>query len=129
MKTVFATSWKKSTQPRKQRKYAANASEHTRRNFLSAPLAKELRKQYKTRSMPIRKGDVVEIIVGNNKKHKGKVNGVDNASGRITIDGLERQKREGSKTPISVHASNCTITELTEDKRRLKTHEKPPQKD
>ena len=57
MKKQFSTQWNASKQPRKQRKYLANAPLHKRHKFMSANLIKELRKKYGKRNFPVRKGD------------------------------------------------------------------------
>src|SRR3989338_176397 len=46
MKNKFSTKWKESKQPRKQRKYRANAPLHLRKKFVNVNLSKELRKKY-----------------------------------------------------------------------------------
>ena len=50
MKKKYSNSWKGSKQPRKQRKYRANAPLHTRHKMASANLSKELRKKYSKRN-------------------------------------------------------------------------------
>jgi large subunit ribosomal protein L24 len=60
MKKEFSTQWNASKQPRKQRKYLANAPTHTRHKFISANLTKELRKKYGKRNFPLRKEDSVK---------------------------------------------------------------------
>ena len=69
MKQKFSIHWKSSKQPRKQRKYAANAPLHLRKKFVSANLSKDLRKKQGKRNIPLRKGDIVKIMRG---KFKGK---------------------------------------------------------
>ncbi|VDP57923.1 unnamed protein product [Schistosoma mattheei] len=56
-----------SSSRRKARKRYFNAPSHIRRRLMSAPLSKELRSKYKVRSMPIRKGDEVQIVRGERK--------------------------------------------------------------
>ena len=73
MKKKFSTSWISSTQPRKQRKYRANAPLHTKHKFLSANLSKSLRQKYGKRSLPLRKGDEVLVMRGSFKKKRAKV--------------------------------------------------------
>ena len=62
MKRKFSNSWISSKQVRKQRKYRYNAPLHRKRRFLSAPLSKELRKDYGKRSLVVKKGD--EVVYG-----------------------------------------------------------------
>jgi len=45
MKQKFSTTWKASKQPRKQRKYSANAPLHIKRKMLSANLSKTLERE------------------------------------------------------------------------------------
>ena len=61
MKAKFSKKWKSSKQPRKQRKYRAEAPLHVKHKLVSANLSKELRKKYGRRSFPLRKGDTVLV--------------------------------------------------------------------
>lgn len=120
MKTEFSTSWISSKQPRKQRKYRYNAPLHVRHNFLSAHLSKELRGKHKTRNMPVRKGDEVLVMRGAFAGKKAKVSAVDSKSGKITLEGLTRAKRDGSKTAVKFEPSKMQIIALHgEDKERM----------
>ena len=68
----WSRQWKSSSNPGKQRKYVYNAPMHIRRKLLTANLSEELRKKHNKRSIPLRKGDEVEIMRGEFKKKKGK---------------------------------------------------------
>lgn len=119
MKKMFSNSWKESMQPRKQRKYRANAPLHIKGKFLAAHLSKDLRKIYNRRSMRLRSGDKVKIMVGQFRKKEGKVERIDTKNQRAFVTGIEIIKRDGSKTHYPLHPSNLMITELNlEDKRR-----------
>jgi large subunit ribosomal protein L24 len=121
MKNKFSTKWKSSKQKRKQRKYRFNASLHTRKKMISAHLSKELKKKYSKRSIPLRKKDVVKVTRGNLKGKTGKVNIVSLKKLKVSIEGLQRQKKDGTKINIFFEPSNLQITELNlEDKKRLK---------
>lgn len=116
---MFSKSWKSSKQPRKQRKYRANAPLHIKGKFLAAHLSKELRKAYNRRGIRLRTGDKVKIMIGQFKKKEGKVERVDVKKERAYIAGIDILKRDGSKTQYPIHPSNLMITELNlEDKRR-----------
>ncbi|MEK6936215.1 MAG: 50S ribosomal protein L24 [Nanoarchaeota archaeon] len=120
MKKLFSTSWKSSRQPRKQRKYVFNAPLHIRHKLVSANLSKELRKKYGKRSFPLRKGDNVKIMVGEFKKKLGKIVSVDLKRLRISIEGIQRTKKDGSKVNVWFDSSNLQIQELNlEDKKRI----------
>ena len=119
MKKEFSTSWKSSSKPRKQRKYALKAPLHIKRKLVSAHLAESLRSKYKIRSLPLRKGDTVKVMRGQFKKKTGKVARVDLKQTRIYIEGIEMVKKDGSKIPYPIHPSNLLIENLVlEDKQR-----------
>lgn len=125
MKQTFSTHWVASKQPRKQRKYLANAPLHVRHNFLSANLSKTLRQKHKTRNLPIRKGDQVLVMRGAFKKKKAKVTEVDVKNTRVTLEGMQRTKKDGTKVNVYFAPSALQIQELNfEDKKRLKSTDK-----
>ena len=121
MKQKFSTSWLSSSQVRKQRKYRYNAPLHLRHKFLSAHLSKELRKKYGKRSIPIRTGDEVLIMRGNFAKKKGKVLSIDLKRNRVTVDGINRKKSDGTKVNVYFDTSNLLIQDLNlDDRKRIK---------
>ncbi len=121
MEKKFSKHWKSSKQPRKQRKYTANAPLHIKRKLLSVNLSKELRKEHKIRNIPVRKGDTVRITRGKFKKKRGKVTEVRVKTSDVIIEGIQIKKQDGSKVNVKLKPSNLQITELNlEDKKRLK---------
>jgi len=132
MKKEFSTSWKASKQPRKQRKYLANAPLHIKRNFVSVNLSKELRKKQEKRNVPLRKGDTVKIMRGKFSKKQGKVTEVNIKNQKIIVEGIQRQKLDGSKINVPLRPSNLQIVDLNlDDKKRFgktQTPEKKPLK-
>jgi large subunit ribosomal protein L24 len=125
MKRKFSTSWKSSKQPRKQRKYVAQAPLNIKRKMLSSNLSKDLRKKYGKRSIVVRKGDTVKIMKGKFKKKSGKIVSVKIKMQKVYVEGIQIKKQDGSKANIALKASNLQITELnTSDKRRIKKIEK-----
>jgi large subunit ribosomal protein L24 len=122
MKQKFNKNWKSSKQPRKQKKYSANAPLHLKRKFTSVNLSKELRKKYGKRNLPVRKGDKVKVMVGKFKKNEGKVTKVMLKTSKVIVDGVQMKKKDGSKIDIKMEPSNLQIIELNlEDKKRLET--------
>ena len=120
MKQKFSTAWKASSQPRKQRKYAANAPLHLKRKMLSVNLTKDLRKKHGMKNIPVRKGDVVIVMRGRFKKKKGKVNEVKTKMEKIYVEGIQTKKRDGSTVNVPSRASNLQIVELNvEDRKRV----------
>ena len=121
MKTKFSSSWKKSKQPRKQRKYRYNAPLHVKQKFVSTHLSKDLRKKYKKRNVNLRKGDSVKVMRGQFKNKSGKVDEVDVKKTSVYVDGIETVKRDSTKSRYPIHPSNLIITEVNlDDKMRNK---------
>jgi len=125
MKKKFSKSWKGSKQPRKQRKYLANAPMNLRKKFVGVNLSKELRKKYGKRNIPIRKNDIVKIMRGKFKNKQGKVLNVHVKKQKVGIEGIQVKKAEGSKVSVPLHTSNLQIIELNlDDKKRIASLEK-----
>ena len=121
MKSEFSRSWVSSVQPRKQRKFLANAPNHIKRRLMGACLDKKLREKYGVRSIEVRKGDEVKIMRGKFAKKQGKVGSVDVKHSRIQIDGVQRAKKGGEKVETWFHPSNVKIVVLDDsDGRRMK---------
>ncbi len=108
------------TKPGKNRKRRFNAPNHIRRKFLSAPLSPSLKAEYGARSMPVRRDDTVTITKGDRKLTEGKVLRVDSERSKIYIEGVTRNRMDGSMVHIPVRPENVMITrlELGDDKRR-----------
>jgi len=120
MKKKFSKSWKSSSKARKQRKYRYNAPVNIARKLMSSNLSKELRKTYKKRSFPVKKGDTVRIMRGGFSGKKGKIASIDRYNKKVYIEGIQRAKKEGTKVNVPFEPSNIQIIELnTEDKKRL----------
>jgi large subunit ribosomal protein L24 len=93
--------------------------------ILSAHLSDELKNKYKRRSFPIRKGDSVKIIRGDFKGFSGTVLSLDREKMRIYVEGVTREKVDGSKVPIPIHPSKVVITKLNlDDKKRVESLER-----
>lgn len=117
----------KSKQPRKQRKAVYDAPWHKRRRLMSAHLSEaylEERKRKLPRAVPVRKGDVVKIVRGDDAGKEGKVANVDYRNLRIAIEGITHAKADGTQVAKPIHPSNIIITKLDEtDPLRLKRFE------
>jgi len=134
MKQKFSIHWKSSKQPRKQRKYAANAPLHLRKKFVSANLSKDLRKKQGKRNIPLRKGDIIKIMRGKFKGKQGKITEIKVKTQKIFIEGIQIKKKDGSKTNVPIKPSNLQIIELNLDDRkrkirRIRTTDKVKQKE
>ncbi len=102
----------KSKQPRKQRKARYKAPLHVRHKFMSAPLSEALRDKYEKRSFPVRKGDTVKVMRGDEKGKEGKVRSVDLKCERITVEGVVVARSDLSEVPRPIHPSNVVITKI-----------------
>jgi large subunit ribosomal protein L24 len=121
MKSKFSKTWVASKQPRKQRKYVANAPNHLKRKLMGSSLDKPLREKYGRKTIEVRKGDEVKIMRGKFKGKLGKVGTVDVKNTRIQVDGAQRSKKGGEKVETWFHPSKVKIVGLyLEDSRRMK---------
>jgi large subunit ribosomal protein L24 len=120
MKKKFSTAWKGSKQPRKQRKYLAKAPLHIKRKLLSVNLSKDLRKKVGKRNVVVRKGDNVKVMTGKFKGKTGKIIQVFTKKSKVTMEGIQVKKQDGSKANIKLQPSNLQIIELNlDDKKRI----------
>ena len=88
---------------------------------MSAHLSRELRKQLKRRSLPLRKGDEVKIMRGKFSGTTGKVSEVDLKRLKIFLENIKAKQTSGKERPLPLEPSNLLITNpVMEDKRRLK---------
>src|SRR4030042_6206478 len=101
----WAGKWKSRKTAKKQRKYRYNAPLHIKRRLVSAHLSSELRKKYKKRAMPVRKGDDVLIMRGKYKKRTGKVSRVDLKESKVYVEGLTRKKVAGTDVQVALQPS------------------------
>ncbi|GAA6056305.1 hypothetical protein JCM3770_006767, partial [Rhodotorula araucariae] len=103
---------------RKAHKAHFGAPSSVRRKIMSAPLSKELRAEYNTRSLPIRKDDEVKIVRGTYKGREGRIIQSQRKHFRLFVEGVQRDKGNGATVRIPVHASNVVLTKLKVDKDR-----------
>lgn len=121
MKSKFSLSWNKSKQPRKQRKFVANAPLHVKRKLLGSPLDKPLKEKHNRKTIEVRKNDEVKVMRGKYAKKQGKVLEVDVRNTRIQIDGITMSKKDGEKAAVWFHPSNIKIIKLDDsDNKRMK---------
>src|SRR4030067_470627 len=111
--------------PGKQRSRLFNAPAHLRHKLMSAHLAPELVKSHGARTLPVRKGDTVRIMRGDHEGFEGKVSTVDLKNYRLFLEGLTREKVDGTVIFAPVHPSKVLIKNLNlNDKWRKRTIEK-----
>ncbi|MGQ9624545.1 MAG: 50S ribosomal protein L24 [Candidatus Bathycorpusculaceae bacterium] len=113
------------TKPSKQRKMLYQAPDHIRHKFFAAPLSPELKASYGLNSIPVRSGDTVRIMRGDHKGFEGKITRVDRKKFRIYVEGLTREKVDGTTIFVPLHPSKVMITRLNlDDKWRKEVLEK-----
>ncbi|MCD6089794.1 50S ribosomal protein L24 [Candidatus Bathyarchaeota archaeon] len=105
----------KTKKPSKQRKLLYNAPYHIRGKIMAAPLSEELRKEYGCRSLPIRSGDTVRILRGDYKDYEGRVTRVDRKKYKVYVDGVTKEKADGTTVPVPIHHSKVEIIKLNMD--------------
>ena len=105
----------KITSPRKQRKSLYQDPLHKRYKRFSAPLAPELKTSHNTNSLPARTGDIVRIMRGDRKGLEGKITRVDRKNYKILVEGVTREKVDGTTIPVPIHPSKVMIVNLNLD--------------
>src|SRR5512136_1134669 len=109
-----------SIKPKVQRKSASTTDKKQRR--MRAGLSKDLRSEYRVRGSSLRKGDTIRIDNGDYKGHEGKISSIDLTSLKITVEGVQMSKMDGTKKNVFVSPSQVTITKLDlSDKLRKKS--------
>jgi large subunit ribosomal protein L24 len=92
-------------------------SKETTRSRLSvrSNLSDDLRKQYKKRNANVVKGDTVKIMRGEYKGVEGKVEKINTEKGKLSIEGVQREKIKGGNVKVLIHSSNVIISSLNMD--------------
>lgn len=113
------------TKPTKQRKMLFQAPAHLRHKFMAAPLSAELKSSRGVKTLPVRSGDTVRIVRGDHKGFEGKITSVNRKKYRIYVEGLTREKVDGTTISVPVHPSKVVLTNLSlDDKWRKQVLEK-----
>jgi large subunit ribosomal protein L24 len=71
-----------------------------------------LKTSHGIRSLPLRRGDTVRVMRGDRKGIEGKVTTVDPKAYKIFIEGITREKVDGTTTLVPIHPSKVMITAL-----------------
>jgi large subunit ribosomal protein L24 len=78
-------------------------------------LSNDLKKQYNKRSTSVIKGDTVKIMRGEYKGVEGKVEKINTGKGKLSIEGVQREKIKGGQVKVQIHASNVILSSLKLD--------------
>jgi large subunit ribosomal protein L24 len=113
------------TKPTKQRKMLHQAPDHVRHRLFAAHFSPELRATHIVKSLPVRSGDSIRVMRGDHKGFEGKITRIDLKKYRIYVEGLTREKVDGTTVFVPVHPSKVMITRLNlDDKWRKKILER-----
>jgi len=105
----------KTKSPSKQRKRLYTAPYHSRSHVFSAHLSSELRGSHNSRTMPVKKGDTIRVLRGDYKGFEGKILRVNRKGYRIIVDGINREKADGTSIPVAIHPSKVEVIRLDLD--------------
>ena len=105
----------KVTKPRTQRRRMYQAPAHIRHRFFSAPLSPDLKKKHYTNAIPVKTGDTIRIMRGDRKGFEGKIIRVSRKKHRIYVEGVTREKVDGTSIPIPLHPSKVMVVTLNLD--------------
>jgi len=115
----------KTKKPSTSRKRRYTAPAHIRRKFISSPLSPNLRAEHGTRSMTVVVDDTVSITKGDRRYAEGRVLRVDTKAFKIYIEGVTRERQDGSAVQIPIRPENVMITRLNlDDPRRRQVLER-----
>ena len=81
-------------------------------NNICSNLSSNLNKEYNRKSLRIVKGDSIKIMRGEYKGVEGKVEKLNTVKGRLSIEGVQREKIKGGQVKVQIHASNVRIVSL-----------------
>jgi len=116
---------KRVTKPTKQRKRLYDAPAHMRHKLLAAHLSSQLRASHGVKNLPVRSGDTIRVVRGDHKGVEGKITRVNMKKYRIYVDGLTREKVDGTTISVPIHPSKVMIVNLNlDDKWRKKILER-----
>jgi large subunit ribosomal protein L24 len=82
---------------------------------MAARLSKELAASKGAKTLPVRKGDTIRIMRGDHVGFEGKVSRIDLKRYRIFVEGLTREKVDGTNIFVAVHPSKVMIKSLNLD--------------
>ena len=111
----------KTKKPNKQRKRMYQSALNKKRKLLVATIDKNIQKEVNKKSIAIRKGDTVKVMVGNHKGKSGKVEVVDYTKVKVYIKDIKTKNTRGQEKLIPFTASNLMLTNvILDDSKRIK---------
>ena len=107
-----------SKKPNKTRKEMYDMPMHKASKQVASHLTEKLKKEFNKRSIPVRKGDTVKIIRGDNFGKEGKITSVDRKSRKIFVEKVVIKKSNGEEKQVAIDASNVVITDVDRTDRK-----------
>lgn len=98
--------------PRRQRKAHFTADTFHRRLAMTVPLSRELRKRFRRRSVPIRKGDTVRVLSGSYEGREERVARIVRRDYTLVLDNVTLKSGEEKLKPLPIRTSHLVITRL-----------------
>lgn len=80
--------------------------------MISAHLSKELRAQYKRRSLGVRKGDEIKVLKGKHRGKVGTIEEVDTKNSALLISGIKVKRTVGTEKSLPIKPSEIVVTNL-----------------
>ncbi len=80
-----------------------------------AALSSDMKVKYARSTVRVRPGDSVKLIKGEYSGIEGKIQKVYPKEGRVTIEGITREKIAGGTTPVKIAIPNLIVTNLNLD--------------
>ena len=115
----------KSSKPRTSRRTHMQMDMHIRSKTIAGHLNKKLREELGTRSISLRKGDIVEIMRGSFKGKEGKITKVERGTRKIHVEKVIRKKSDGTEYDVAIDPSKVMVVGIEKgDKKRFKSKKK-----
>jgi large subunit ribosomal protein L24 len=98
--------------PRRQRRALYTAPTSERRRRMTVALSRELRRRFRRRNVPIRKGDTVRVLSGSFVGREERVARVSRRDYSVTLDNVTLKTAEEKLKPLALRTSHLVITRL-----------------
>lgn len=120
----WSKEWNSSKKPSKQRKYRRNAPKHVKDKLLSARLSTEIRDELETKTLPLKRGDRVQVMTGEYEGSEGIIRNLNREEQKVYIDGLSTNRQDGTEAHVPFAPSNLQVVALSiEDEKRIERYE------
>jgi ribosomal protein uL24 len=98
--------------PRRQRRALYTAPTSERRRRMTVPLSRELRRRFRRRNVPVRKGDTVRVLSGSYAGREERVAKISRRDYSVTLDNVTLKTAEEKLKPLGLRPGHLVITRL-----------------